>query len=129
MFYPLACVLALMVFSQTSWTQQLKSVPNAKEAPVVRKEIKRTEITQQESYPQTISVQQGNPQVVHDSVYYAQEIRRMEDQIKAIDQKVVAVQSNPDTDAEAKNNGWYDQMNATKQQLVLQCETYKAYLK
>jgi len=118
-----------MVFSQTSWTQQLKSVPNAKEAPVVRKEIKRTEITQQESYPQTISVQQGNPQVVHDSVYYAQEIRRMEDQIKAIDQKVVAVQSNPDTDAEAKNNGWYDQMNATKQQLVLQCETYKAYLK
>jgi hypothetical protein len=129
LLYPLVCVLALMVFSQSSWAQELKRVPNAKETPIVRKEIKRTEVTKQESYPQTISVQLGSPQVVHDSAYYVLEIKRLEDQIKAIDQKVLVVQSDPNSDTEAKKNGWYDQMNATKQQLVIQCETYKTYLK
>jgi hypothetical protein len=109
--------------------QQIKRVPSTKQVPTVRKEIERTEVTQKEAYPQTISVQQGNTQVVHDSAFYQAEITRLEDQIKAIDQKISQVQSDPVADAEAKKNGWYNQMNQTKQQLFNQCQTYKAQLK
>lgn len=109
--------------------QQIKRIPTSKQVPTVRKEIERTEVTQKEEYPQTISVQQGNTQVVHDAAFYQAEITRIEDQIKAIDQKISQVQSDPVADAEAKKNGWYNQMNQTKQQLTTQCQTYKAQLK
>lgn len=115
--------------SNPIFAQQIKRVATTKQIPTVRKEIERTEVTQKETYPQTISVQQGNPQVVHDAAYYQAEITRMEDQIKAIDQKIIQVQSDPVSDAEAKKNGWYEQMSQTKEQLSKHCETYKAQLK
>ena len=128
-FLAVLTLLALTLQSHAVFAQQVKRVSTSKQIPTVRREIQRSEVTQKESYPQTISVQQGNPQVVHDAAFYQSEISRMEDQIKAIDQKVILVQSDPDADAEAKKNGWYDQMNLTKDQLSNQCETYKALLK
>jgi hypothetical protein len=125
-------VLTLLVVafhSEPLFAQQIKRLPTTKQIPTVRKEIERTEVTQKETYPQTISVQQGTEQVVHDAAFYQAEITRLEEQMKAIDQKIIQVQSDPVSDVEAKKNGWYEQMILTKQQLSNQCETYKAQLK
>ena len=128
-FFTFLTLLLVAFYSEPLFAQQIKRVPASKQIPTVRKEIERSEVTQKETYPQTISVQQGSPQVVHDAAFYQAEIKRMEDQMKAIDQKIVQVQSDPVTDAEAKKNGWYEQMILTKQQLSDQCEMYKAHLK
>lgn len=63
---------------------------------------------------QTISVQKGQQQVVHDKAYFEQKIQDIDVILSAIDEKVKFVQSNEEEHKLALENGWYKQMDESK---------------
>ena len=67
--------------------------------------------------PTTISIRAGESQVTHDSVYYLNEIAKINLQIQAIDQKINAISNDPSENSLASQSGWFDQMESIKQDL------------
>jgi NAD/NADP transhydrogenase alpha subunit len=76
------------------------------------KEIKKSKGTV------TISKRAGQPQQVHDAAYYQKEIVIIDDNLTAIDQKIVSVNNDPQEKQLAESQGWFDNMELIKQQLI-----------
>lgn len=66
------------------------------------------------SYPQTYTVDAGGKQVLMDKSYYQQQLVNVNYLIQSIDSKVEYIKSSPEEDAQAKANGWYQQMEKNK---------------
>jgi hypothetical protein len=67
---------------------------------------------------QTISITQGQSQVVHDKAYYEQQVLDYNSLLKDIDQKVADVKQNPEEHALALKNGWYEYMENNKKDII-----------
>jgi hypothetical protein len=67
---------------------------------------------------QTISISQGQSQVVHDKAYYEQQVLDYNSLLKDIDQKVSDIKQNPEEHALALKNGWYEYMENNKKSII-----------
>lgn len=78
---------------------------------------------------QTISVRKGQPQQVHDKAYYEQQIKDIDELLKAIEVKIAAVKSDEEENQVAMQNGWYNNMEQVKTESLKQRLEYEAIIK
>lgn len=105
-------------FSQEEGASQLKTVSQSKTVSSPNETISVSQSNQSKSV--TISKKAGQPQRVHDDVYFMEEIARVDSHISAIDNKVNTVNSDPQLKAEAEANNWFVQMADIKAELLLE---------
>ena len=68
-------------------------------------------------YPITYSKKSGEAQIVLDKSYYEKELIRIDQHIAAIDLKVSSISSDQNEKEKAESQGWFDQMNSTREEL------------
>lgn len=108
---------ATLAYSQQEETE-VKAVEPIQEMPTAQyKGTIHTEVSQSRTV--TVSKRPGQPQRVHDVAYYNEEIAKVDAQIVAIDSKVAHVNSIPSEQTIAQQNGWFQKMDETKQELNL----------
>lgn len=66
---------------------------------------------------QTYSVDRYGVQRTHDKAYYQEKLTELDELVQAIDVKVDYVNANPEERAKATENGWFRDMEATKERL------------
>ncbi|MBC9811673.1 hypothetical protein H9Y05_04210 [Crocinitomicaceae bacterium CZZ-1] len=66
---------------------------------------------------QTYSVDRYGVQRQHDKAYYQEKLAELDELVQAIDVKVDYVNSNPEERAKATENGWFRDMETTKERL------------
>lgn len=81
-----------------------------------------------QQYPITISKKAGEAQVLHDEHYFLTEIKRIQSHISAIDHKVSVVSNDPVEKERAEKDGWFDQMNSIKKDLLVQKQQFSNLL-
>lgn len=121
----LLAALSLMVcfstFSQeeVSPTMREKSASEQSPAPTaIKPEATPTKVVSK-SKTQTISKRAGQPQQVHDAAYYQKEISVIDNNLAAIDQKIAYVNGNAQEKQTAEANGWFEQMDNIKAELLV----------
>lgn len=67
----------------------------------------------------TISKRANEPQRVHNQAYYTEEIAKIDGNILAINQKIVLVNADPQEKQLAEANGWFQDMDKIKNDLLL----------
>lgn len=97
-------------------TTELKSVePIKKTEHAEFKGATHSEVNQSKSV--TISKKPNQAQRVHDVAYYNEEIAKIDAQITAIETKVAHVNATPSEQTIANQNGWFQKMDLSKQEL------------
>lgn len=66
---------------------------------------------------QTYSVDRYGVQRTHDKTYYQEKLVELDELVQAINVKVDYVNSNPEERAKATENGWFQDMEVTKERL------------
>lgn len=66
---------------------------------------------------QTYSVDRYGVQRQHDKAYYQEKLAELDELVQAIDVKVDYVNSNPEERTKATENGWFRDMETTKERL------------
>ena len=80
-------------------------------------------------YPITYSKKSGEAQIVLDKSYYEKELIRIDQHIAAIDLKVSSISSDQNEKEKAESQGWFDQMNSTREELKAEREQILLKLK
>ncbi len=127
--YKICLVLTVTLFGFSLHTHaQEKSVARSLDTTLkVSQKKSPTHFEQQQTisaesrdYPIRISKKAGEEQVVHNEDYLRKELERIDLHIKAIDTKVASVNSDPAKRAKAEAEGWFAQMNSTKESLLIE---------
>ena len=127
----LSLVISCAAFSQENVGSDVRSDEKKELSPkptTVQHEAIPTKEKRVSSGSVTISKKAGEPQKVHDAAYYQNEIAIIDNNINAIDQKVAWVNNNPQEKQQAEANGWFDNMEKIKQELITKKSTLQQKL-
>lgn len=114
--------IAVIVATNSFCFGQVTSIEKNKEDGVkpVAIEKSRTSVVSSESgsKPFTISKRAGEDQITHNQNYYLQEIEKINQNLIAIEKKSEFINNSPEEKELAENNGWFQQMEQIKIQLL-----------
>lgn len=121
----IALTLSSLAFAQTSKENKQYQERSIDTSRTVTQKSTPTKLTlEQENpaqnnteYPITYSKKSGEAQIVLDKSYYEKELIRIDQHIAAIDLKVSSIRSDQNEKEKAESQGWFDQMNSTREEL------------
>jgi len=126
----LAMIACFTTFSQEEVNPALRNSGVKEQSPapttVQPKPISTKEVHKNTTV--TISKRGNNPQRIHNQAYYQEEIAKIDNNIAAIDQKVALVNADPQEKLSAEANGWFQDMENIKNDLLIKKTTLQEKL-
>lgn len=115
-------VVLVLIIQANAFCQEDKKTPNRTVSSIkTEKEESPTaygvQNTEQQNFPVTISVNQFGEQITHDKKYFQDKVVHIDELLIAIDTKIEYVKANPSEHSLATQNGWYENMETTKEKL------------
>ncbi len=89
-----------------------------KRTPTPLKLVQEKTSSSNSSYPITYSKKPGENQIILDKAFYQKELIRIDQHIKAIDNKCAYINSNPEEKIKAQESGWFEKMSSTRTRLT-----------